>query len=201
MKKELQYFEIENSFGGSQAWFSDRFMRIGGCAAAAACDSCLCLEREQKIRGLSPFDGNELTKEQYVSFSRIMKPYLHPRLFGVNRLDLYIRGFDRYLAKQNCERLRMEGFSGDRSAKEAKEAIQTQIDAAFPVPCLTLQHRDPGLQDYVWHWFMLTGYDCRKDAFLVKAATYGRFRWIDLEALWNTGYKRKGGLILYRIRN
>lgn len=30
MKKELQYFKIEEAWGGSQEWFSDRMMRLGG---------------------------------------------------------------------------------------------------------------------------------------------------------------------------
>ena len=41
MKKELQYFKIEEAWGGSQEWFSDRMMRLGGCAAVTACDSCI----------------------------------------------------------------------------------------------------------------------------------------------------------------
>ena len=43
MKKELQYFKIEEAWGGSQEWFSDRMMRLGGCAAVTACDSCIFL--------------------------------------------------------------------------------------------------------------------------------------------------------------
>ena len=32
--------------------------------------------------------------------------------------------------------------------------------------------------------------------FMVKAVTYGSFEWLDFAKLWNTGYARKGGLVL-----
>ena len=33
---------------------------------------------------------------------------------------------------------------------------------------------------------------------MVKAVTYGSFEWLDFAKLWNTGYDRKGGLVLLR---
>ena len=33
---------------------------------------------------------------------------------------------------------------------------------------------------------------------MVKAVTYGGYEWLDFAKLWNTGYKRKGGLILFK---
>ena len=45
---------------------------------------------------------------------------------------------------------------------------------------------------------MLTGYKKEEGHFSVKAITYGGARWLDFRGLWNTGYEKKGGLILYR---
>ena len=67
-----------------------------------------------------------------------------------------------------------------------------------PIPCLLLRHQDPALQDITWHWFMLTGYLCYEDMFFVKVVTYGSWRWLNLHLLWQTGYARKGGLVLLR---
>ena len=45
----------------------------------------------------------------------------------------------------------------------------------------------------------LRGYDEKPDGrFLVKAVTYGAYEWLDFAKLWNTGYDRKGGLILFK---
>lgn len=43
MKTELNYFMIEGSYGSNQDWFSNFLMKMGGCAAVTACDSCIYL--------------------------------------------------------------------------------------------------------------------------------------------------------------
>ena len=56
---------------------------------------------------------------------------------------------------------------------------------------------DSALKDYVWHWFLLTGYEEYEDVMMVKAVTYGSYQWLDFDNLWDTGYTNKGGMILY----
>ena len=65
MKKELDYFRIGNTYGGNQDWFPDFMMKIGGCAALTACDSCICLDL-YKGTTLYPFDKQRLTKKDYI---------------------------------------------------------------------------------------------------------------------------------------
>ena len=55
------------------------------------------------------------------------------------------------------------------------------------------------MEDYDWHWYLLNGYEERAGQFLVKAVTFGAWRWLDLTVLWDTGHKQKGGLILYDL--
>ena len=62
---------------------------------------------------------------------------------------------------------------------------------------LVLRHRDRQYADYVWHWFLINGYDDSEDGFPVKAVTYGSYQWLDLDGLWNTGFGKRGGLVLY----
>ena len=94
----------------------------------------------------------------------------------------------------------MEEFSGERLVSEAKEKVKAQIEDGMPVPCLLLKHRDPALKDFVWHWFLLTGYEEFEEVFMVKTVTYGEYLWLDLDRLWNTGFSEKGGLILLNNR-
>ena len=57
------------------------------------------------------------------------------------------------------------------------------------------------LKDYVWHWFLINGYD-RPDGtedIRVKAVTFSGYQWLDLRKLWDTGYVDRGGAVLYRI--
>lgn len=195
MQNELEYFSIDSVYGGIQDWFPERMMRLGGCAIVTACDSCIYLQ-EHRGGALCPIDP-PYTKQDYIRFGEKMKPYLRPRWTGINRLELYIDGFGRYLKDIGELRLSMRALSGTRPVGEAKESVRSQIDRGLPVPCLLLHHRDRSFSDYDWHWFLLTGYSEDSDTMMVKAVTYGSWRWMDLEQLWRTGYRQKGGLILY----
>ncbi|MEA4912688.1 MAG: hypothetical protein VB092_08795 [Oscillospiraceae bacterium] len=199
MKKTLPYFSIGGGVGGNQDWFTDRMMKLGGCAAECACDSSIYFALYREKSGLYPFDASALTKEDYIRFSARMKPYLRPRWSGIDRPQIYIDGYDEYLRGCGETALFMEALPGDCDAAQAREALRGRIDAGFPVPCLMLNHHDPAFGDYEWHWFLLTGYDDTDD-FSVRAVTYGEERWLPFLRLWDTGQQRRGGLILYKER-
>ena len=46
---------------------------------------------------------------------------------------------------------------------------------------------------------MINGYDAADEAFLVKTVTYSKYEWLDLRELWDTGYERRGGFVLYQF--
>ena len=186
MQKELDYFTIEHSYGGNQDWFWDPMMKIGGCAAVTACDSSIYFDCYKGTSGLYPYEKTALTKKDYVKFGMKMKPYLKPRHTGIDSLEIYMEGFGKYLADKGCDTVHMEPLPGTEDVKKAK------------VPCLVLKHENPLFADYVWHWFLLTGYDTAGEIAMVKAVTYGGSKWLDMNDLWNTGHEKKGGLILYK---
>ncbi|MFA6849336.1 MAG: hypothetical protein WCS30_03205 [Selenomonadaceae bacterium] len=196
MKLELDYFYIGQAYGGKQTWFSDEWMRRGGCAAVTACDCSIYFSLFRK-KNLYPYNVNQVMREDYIRFSKNMKPYLRPRMSGIDRLDLYIDGFGKYLTDKGEEKLKMTAWEGERCIADTQIAVKRQIDEGFPIPCLVLKHMNPVFQDYVWHWFLLTGYEKLEDTFMVKVVTYGSWCWLRLDELWNTGYERKGGLVLF----
>ncbi len=202
MKKELDYFNIEELYGGNQEIFADLWMRGGGCAAVTACDLSIYLDLYKGTRdggqGLYPFDLKNLTKESYERFAMLMKPYLRPRFSGIDKLDIYLGGFQKYLADRGCDRIRVSGFSGSEPFEKAREMLISRIDAGFPVPMLNLRHKDRTFSDFEWHWFLLTGYECFDDSIMVKVVSYGEYVWFDFKALWNSGHRLKGGLIIVR---
>lgn len=197
MKRELNYFNIGTAYGGCQEWFLDPMMRLGGCAAVTACDSYIYFDTYMGTH-LYPFDLTHLTKKDYIRFGMQMKPYLRPRWSGIDTLELFIEGFGMYLSDCGCRSLQMEPLHGTHSVETARKVLIQQIDADIPVPCLLLNHRSPTLKSYEWHWFLLTGYEIFEDICMAKAVTYGTWQWLDLRELWNTGYQRKVGLILYQ---
>lgn len=197
MKKELPHFAIGSAYGGSQDWCTDNWMRIGGCAAITACDSSIFLMLHKGRRELYPYALNDITRKDYVDFADIMKPYLYPREGGVDRLEIYIDGFGKFLRDRGEKNVSMSPWSGEQRLLETKDVIKKQINGGWLIPALTLQHIRPSMQEYVWHWYLLNGYDEQKDVFLVKAVTFGTWRWLDFSLLWDTGFDRKGGLVLY----
>ena len=104
MKRILDYFSIDGAVGGNQEWFKNVVMYIGGCAAATACDCCIYLALHKNMKHLYPFDIAHLTREDYIRFSMKMKPYLKPRVNGVNKTYLFREGCRRktYYYRRNA---------------------------------------------------------------------------------------------------
>lgn len=196
MRKELPHFEVGSAYGGSQDWFSSPMMRLGGCAAATACDCAIYFDRYMGTH-LYPFDQEHVSKKDYVAFSNIMKPYLRPRMTGIDRLEIFIDGVDAFLANSRERDLRMIPFDNGLSLREARAVVIRQIDAGFPIPYLNLHHSSRNFKFYEWHWFLLNGYEFWSDTLMVKAVTYGSWNWLDFDALWETGRTPKGGMILW----
>ena len=197
MKVELPYFKIGDSVGGQQAWSPDYMMRIGGCGAVTACDCSIYLELYKNLRGLYPFDVKNISKEDYIKFSEVIKPYLHPRWHGINKLEIYIDGFTKFLRDHGENKLQLLDWDGHKEFKSTHMLLKYQIDNGYPVPCLTLHHQNIVLKKYTWHWFLLTGYEVDGDNWNVKLTSYGVERWFNFDMLWDTGFNERGGLIIF----
>lgn len=212
-KKELPYFEIDGNYGGSQSWFLDPWMHIGGCGALTMCDLMLyqaicrgrgdCWPFEQEKREMQekqetqgPFVPRRLTKRDYRKFGMIMKPYLRPRETGIKDLPTFINGARIFLEDSEIQGFQMEAFDGSRPFDQARDAVRERIDHDMPVPMLMLKHQDNRFSFFEWHWFLIVGYEIRQNEFYVKAATYGKPHWLDFQRFWNTGELEKGGLVL-----
>ena len=198
MKVELPYFKIGASLGGQQDWFPEYMMRIGGCAAVTACDCSIYFELYKNLRGLYPFDVKNLSKNDYIKFSDVMKPYLHPRWQGIDKLEIYIDGFTKFLRDRGENNLQVLGWNGHNDFKATHMVLKHQIDNAYPIPCLTLYHKNRIFEDYVWHWFLITGYEIDGDNWKVKLVSYGVGRWFNFDMLWDTGFNERGGLIVFQ---
>lgn len=203
--KRLDYFTIEEAYGGSQDWFTNVVMNIGGCGAATACDSCIYFALYRDMDALYPFDKNHLNKEEYKRFSQIMKPYIRPRVGGVKKLEWFIEGFQKYIQDVNDKteagiQIAMEGLRGSQPYEETAEKIRGQIDAGLPVPYLMLRHKNVDkYKDFIWHWFLVVGYEDTPQEMFITVATYGQAVRMSLKELWDTGYEEKGGIIIYSI--
>ena len=193
--KTVSYYTIDGAPGWSQDWFRDWWMHLGGCAAVTACDSNILLARDFGRTALYPYDPTQVTRRDYERYAMQMKPYLRPRRTGIDRLSIYLEGITRFWHDRDVFSLRAEGLPGEAPWTDAWDLVRQQIDGGIVVPCLLLHHRDKAFDDFQWHWFNLAGYDERGGETMVQAVTYAHTFWLDLRALWHTGYAQKGGLV------
>ena len=199
MRRELDHFYIGYSYGGNQDWFRTFMMRLGGCGAETACDSSLYFALHRGVEGIYPFDAENLSKREYVDFAHMMEKYLWPRLSGIDKLSIYIDGYSKYLSDKGVTCISMDTLDGSEPYEKVAATIRKQIDDGYPVPTLILNHKERSLKDYVWHWFLINGYDEQDGTMMVKTVTYSSFQWFDLRKMWDTGYNNKGGFVLYRL--
>ena len=199
LKKELDYFTIGASYGGSQNWMKSIMMRRGGCGAITACDCSILFAQNHGIPGICPFDPARITRQSYVEFCHQMEHYLWPRRHGIDRIEIFLEGYTKYLEDAGVRGITMTGLQGEEPCEAARAAVKAQIDAGVPVPMLLLRHKDRTFKNFNWHWFPLTGYEERAEGFFVKAVTYSHFEWFDLAALWDNGHEKKGGLVLFKL--
>ena len=199
MKKELKHFYIGNSYGGNQQWFKGFFMKLGGCAAETACDICIYLDL-YKNTALYPCEKDNIKKSDYISFADKMKPYLHPRMGGIDRLSIYTEGFGKYI-KSAGESMDLISLEGNQSYEVARQFLISQINEGYPIAFLCLKHQNKAFRDYKWHWFLLNGYEIKNEKVFVKAVTYSEAEWLDFEELWNSGYPQKGGMVSVEKKN
>lgn len=194
---ELPYFHIGHATGGSQEWMLDPWMKLGGCAALAAVDSCIYFTLFCKQKRLCPFDVHHLTKNLYRNFAAVMKPYLRPRYNGVSKLSLYVDGVNVYLRDRKNDQLGMKMFPTGKTYIDAEKALRGQLDQMLIVPFLLLNPVSEEWSDYRWHWFLLAGYRWEHERLFVKAITYGASQWLSFDGLWDTVHADNGGMILY----
>ncbi len=198
---ETAHFYIDGEYGGNQDRLRDPLMRMGGCGALTACDLCIDLALHHAFAALYPGNPAQISRADYAKFTKIMKPYLHPRLQGINTTQLWIDGFSAYLQDRGQHRVTLTGMDqADTPIETAAAAIARQLSANIPVPFLLLRTDKPALKDFNWHWFLLTGCRGSGEDMQVQTATYGERQWFPLTHLWHTPYTPKGGAVLLDLQ-
>ena len=60
-----------------------------------------------------PRPRKKMTKAAYLELGMIMKPYLKPRITGIDKLSIYMEGFTNYLCDRGINDLILTGWSGE----------------------------------------------------------------------------------------
>lgn len=195
MRIKLPYFTVENELGFNQEHFSDIMMKLGGCAAVTACDSLIYFKKYFSLDMPCPCAADDISRSDYTAFARKMKPYLRPRLKGISSTEIYVNGVRSYLDSVGCKNLSLSGCDNVSDTAETEKIITSQLEKGYPLPCLTLGNGHRDMKDFVWHWYMVTGYESMGTETYVNAVSYGGERRLRLSHLWQKG----GGLIIFSL--
>ncbi len=190
----IDYFKVGNVSGGNQDWFTDWWMHLGGCGAIAAGDLCIMLAKNHGFKELVPFSTEHITRASYVDLGMKMKPYIRPRMGGVSKLSIFTDGLEKFINDRGYN-VEFDTCPGELSSEEGREFLKKHLNQNMPVACLVLRHQNPAYEDIFWHWFMITGYEEKNGEMTITYHTYGGKYKIDFDSMWNTGFRKKGGLV------
>ena len=188
------------SYGGDQAWYAEEWNRMAGCGPTCAANVTAYLAGSRP--GLQTlYHGDSMTKSQFAQHMEEVFRFVTPGAMGLNRLDMFTGGMDRFLASRGVQ-LKAHVFevSGnmrrDRQPADALTAfVREGLEADCPLAFLNLTNgRVKNLQS--WHWITVTGAEADDGSLITTASDEGREIRFDLR-LWYLSTRMRGGLIYY----
>ncbi|MBR2743621.1 MAG: hypothetical protein IKD89_08565 [Clostridia bacterium] len=186
----------ERYFGGNQEWYKTRLQRLAGCGATTG--SCIAMYENRK-RGADAY-----TKKEFLDLMEVMWTYITPGRRGVDSVDMFAAGFERYLSENGVsfgERCAME-ILPKKEKRPSKSMLFDYLRGALerdtPVAFLNLGcGRETRLDS--WHWVTITGayYRGSLDMLTAEIADESMLKEIDL-GLWLETAEMGGGFVHYR---
>ena len=165
MEKRLKYFYIGNSQGGQQTWSRDPMLKLGGCAIVSVTDILIYLKKFLGVN-VYPYTVDEPSRKDYVEYMRILKPYLGPGFRGVDTLEMYMDGFNKYMSHIDNRSVNVRPVYGEEPYKTAVQELGSSLEKGIPCACLLLKHRDIAFDDYPSLGFIsFDNYDIHLDLF------------------------------------
>ncbi len=192
----LDFITIDGKYyGGDQNWHSHTMMKLGGCSAITVCETCIYLAKTfESLRGLYPFDPNNVTKQDFLDFFEIVFRYVYPGIGGLASIPKFERMMGQYLEATGAD-VQVRSIEGTEPYDLAEAFVREALDAGIPVMYLMLKHKDIAFDDYEWHWFTVTGYEQTAGDFFVDFATWGTKHRFSLRRAWETGKTKRGGMV------
>lgn len=173
-------------YGASQSWYPSYIKQMSGCAPTAASNLLACADESVRFDTL---DGR-------LEVMQTMWSFVRPGRRGVNRVQAFARGSDRFFKKHRLPyRCLYLGYG-----RRKKPPYQTTVDfikAAFanncPVAFLNLSNGDVQALES-WHWVTVVRLTDDK-----TITVYDGDRQFDMDlSLWHATTDRRGGFAYYK---
>jgi len=158
------------SFGGSQDWYEDRWMRLAGCASVAAAN----LAAFYRI-GVSPdafsHDAQLYGREKYLELMRHMFSIMKPGIMGFPYADRFRSRFIDYAAGYGVKLSSEVIFEWD-DAGQPLNFVKKSLQANDPPAMMVLRHQAPEIDELTWHWMVITAYSGKTNQ--ITVSSFGR---------------------------
>lgn len=189
--QELKILVYDNDlphYGGNQYWFPRRTNRINGCGPVAAANITAYLSLTfPKTYGNLYHLKEGLSKSEFVSHMIEIRKFVKPGFFGLTSVQQFSNNL---LSFSESKGVSLTPFilDDDRvSMLEALEFIYQGLHQRLPVSILVLKHPAQEIKEHVWHWMTITHlrFEPTNGKYYIFVSTYGEFRIIDFDILWN----------------
>jgi hypothetical protein len=194
--KKLEALKIEGSdlYGCDQEWYSKPWQRLSGCGPTAA-----------SMMALYQVHPNPLAKsiDEAKAVMNEVWNYVTPGFGGINRLDRFYKGYEKYLSTKNLSHL--NHFLEIPKAVTQRPALHVVTDflteglsADAPIAFLNLNNgKVHNLEAY--HWVLITGLDISDPTRAMAHILDGGKRLIIDLSLWLETTTASGGFIYFTI--
>lgn len=185
----LPIYDCETEYyGGSQYWFPKKANQVNGCGPIAAANITAYLAKAfpDKYKTLYPFINN-LNKVDFIEHMIEIRKYVRPGVFGLTSVHQFVDNTLDFAQRRGVSLTPHILDNDNASMHEAIEYISQALSKRLPVAILVLTHPVKELEDYAWHWMIITHLklDPKDDKYYITASTYGERHMINLDLLWN----------------
>ena len=173
-------------YGGNQEWYKTYLKRLSGCGPTTASNIVMYEIRKNNI---------SFNKNDFLRLMNSMWNYITPGIMGVNKADMYIKGFNKYIENHDINLNNYKHYHFDKNninKDELYNFLKTALEDDHPIAFLNLDNGNEYLLE-AWHWVMIVGID--KDL-KTTICDNGYLKEIDLN-LWIDTTNSYGDFIYY----
>ena len=199
VKLNYEYLIIEGEtkyYGGVQEWYKNFFKKMAGCGPTTASTMTMYESRKKNL-------SEHYSKDKFINLMEELWNYVTPRTRGLNRIEYYVQGYDRYIRDNNIQLLNNKTLKIPKqkekrpNKKDIFEFLSEAIKNNHPVAFLNLNN---GKEEKIdsWHWVTVVGvmYNDEKNILKATITDEGVLKNIDL-GLWLETTTEEGGFVYY----
>lgn len=186
---ELSIYDSEIvHYGGNQYWFPKKIHQLSGCGPIAAANITAYLSRTfpDKFSSLYPYKG-ALTKKDFVEHMIEIRRYVKPGVFGLTSVHQFTNNVLSFAQSRGVSLVPHILPENATSIHECMNFISQALSQRLPIAILVLNHPVKEFKDFTWHWMTITHLrlNPKDNRYYISVSTYGEYREIDLDLLWN----------------